>query len=134
VRLLHFQAKVWVGSSGLANIVLRSWTNALQDSSACVVCNPWSHPCFPVFKPQPIPCVILLFVRHPLLQVWTMVLRLVDDVKASVREAGAGTLRSLRGLSLRLMDATQTPAAGRAWLMAASGVCGLEGGWGEASS
>lgn len=41
-----------------------------------------------------------------------MVLRLVDDVKASVREAGAGTLRSLRGLSLRLMDAAQTPAAG----------------------
>jgi proteasome component ECM29 len=43
---------------------------------------------------------------------WTMALRAFDDVKESVRSAAAGLLRSLRGISLRLMDRQQTPAAG----------------------
>jgi hypothetical protein len=43
---------------------------------------------------------------------WTMALRAFDDVKESVRAAAAGLLRSLRGLSLRLMDRQQSPAAG----------------------
>lgn len=72
---------------------------------------------------------------HPLqnqtntLQVWTMVLRLVDDVKASVREAGAGTLRSLRGLSLRLMDAAQTPAAGEVLAGEEHAACRIQWRW-----
>lgn len=41
-----------------------------------------------------------------------MALRAFDDVKESVRSAAAGLLRSLRGISLRLMDRQQTPAAG----------------------
>lgn len=46
------------------------------------------------------------------LQMWTMALRAFDDVKESVRASAAGLLRSLRGISLRLMDRQQTPAAG----------------------
>jgi hypothetical protein len=41
-----------------------------------------------------------------------MALRAFDDVKESVRAAAAGLLRSLRGISLRLMDRSQTPATG----------------------
>jgi hypothetical protein len=47
-----------------------------------------------------------------LLQLWVMALRGVDDVKESVRAAAGGLLRGLRGLSLRIMDVAQTPAAG----------------------
>jgi hypothetical protein len=49
---------------------------------------------------------------HTHTQMWTMALRAFDDVKESVRSAAAGLLRTLRGLSLRLMDRQQTPAAG----------------------
>jgi hypothetical protein len=49
---------------------------------------------------------------HTHTQMWTMALRAFDDVKESVRAAAAGLLRSLRGLSLRLMDRQQSPAAG----------------------
>jgi hypothetical protein len=41
-----------------------------------------------------------------------MALRAFDDVKESVRASAAGLLRSLRGISLRLMDRSQTPATG----------------------
>ena len=43
---------------------------------------------------------------------WVMALRAFDDVKESVRASAAGLLRSLRGISLRLMDRSQTPATG----------------------
>lgn len=41
-----------------------------------------------------------------------MALRALDDVKESVRSAAGGLVRALRGLSLRIMDVHQTPAAG----------------------
>ncbi|WIA23756.1 hypothetical protein OEZ85_000433 [Tetradesmus obliquus] len=52
-------------------------------------------------------------------QLWVMGLRAADDVKESVRGAAGGLVRSLRGLSLRLMDAAQSPAADVA------GCCGV---------
>lgn len=67
-------------------------------------------------------------------QMWTMALRAFDDVKESVRAAAAGLLRSLRGLSLRLMDRQQTPAAG-GWVIPRGGQGGLSwGGGGDAAS
>jgi hypothetical protein len=54
--------------------------------------------------PLPLP---LLF-----LQLWVMGLRAADDVKESVRGAAASLVRSLRGISLRIMDVQQSPAAG----------------------
>ncbi|KAF6252864.1 armadillo-type protein [Scenedesmus sp. NREL 46B-D3] len=44
-------------------------------------------------------------------QLWVMGLRAADDVKESVRGAAGGLVRSLRGTSLRIMDARQSPAA-----------------------
>jgi hypothetical protein len=41
-----------------------------------------------------------------------MGLRAADDVKESVRGAAGGLVRSLRGISLRIMDAQQSPATG----------------------
>jgi hypothetical protein len=41
-----------------------------------------------------------------------MALRSLDDVKESVRTAGTGLVRGLRGTCLRLMDASQTSAVG----------------------
>lgn len=41
-----------------------------------------------------------------------MALRSLDDVKESVRTAGTGLVRGLRGTCLRLMDASQTTAVG----------------------
>jgi hypothetical protein len=46
------------------------------------------------------------------LQLWVMGLRAADDVKESVRGAAGSLVRSLRGISLRIMDAQQSPAAG----------------------
>jgi proteasome component ECM29 len=43
---------------------------------------------------------------------WTMALRAMDDIKESVRAAGAALSRTLRGLTLRLVDTHYTPAAG----------------------
>jgi hypothetical protein len=48
------------------------------------------------------------------LQLWVMGLRAADDVKESVRGAAGSLVRSLRGISLRIMDAQQSPAAGAA--------------------
>jgi len=63
---------------------------------------------------------------------WVMALRAFDDVKESVRSAAAGLLRSLRGLSLRLMDRQQTPAAGEQGqggdATGCAGVCARGGG------
>ncbi|KIY98025.1 hypothetical protein MNEG_9938 [Monoraphidium neglectum] len=42
-------------------------------------------------------------------EMWVMTLRVIDDVKESVRRTAALTARTLRGTSLRLMDAAQTP-------------------------
>eukprot|EP00882_Tetradesmus_deserticola_P033838 GHRQ01038690.1.p1 GENE.GHRQ01038690.1~~GHRQ01038690.1.p1 ORF type:complete len:256 (+),score=98.84 GHRQ01038690.1:290-1057(+) len=44
-------------------------------------------------------------------QLWVMGLRAADDVKESVRGAAGSLVRSLRGISLRIMDAQQSPAA-----------------------
>lgn len=61
-------------------------------------------------------------------QLWVMGLRAADDVKESVRGAAGGLVRSLRGLSLRLMDAAQSPAAGArqaGGAVCAGSCCGL---------
>jgi hypothetical protein len=55
-----------------------------------------------------VPCLCLLLLP----QLWVMGLRAADDVKESVRGAAASLVRSLRGISLRIMDAQQSPAAG----------------------
>ena len=44
-----------------------------------------------------------------LAEFWGMALRALDDVKPSVRAQALATARTLRGTSLRLMDASQTP-------------------------
>lgn len=41
-----------------------------------------------------------------------MTLRAMDDVKESVRGAAGGLCRTVRALTLRLVDTQQTPAAG----------------------
>ncbi|GBF95386.1 hypothetical protein Rsub_07814 [Raphidocelis subcapitata] len=43
-------------------------------------------------------------------EMWSMTLRTMDDVKESVRRTATATARTLRGTSLRLMDAGQTPS------------------------
>ncbi|EFN52702.1 hypothetical protein CHLNCDRAFT_138705 [Chlorella variabilis] len=43
-------------------------------------------------------------------QLWVMTLRVMDDIKESVRQAGIALARSVRGLTLRLADVELTPA------------------------
>jgi hypothetical protein len=50
-------------------------------------------------------------VKGHLENMWVMVLRAMDDIKESCREAAAGAMRSLRSLTLRLADPSATPAA-----------------------
>ena len=48
-------------------------------------------------------------VKSKLVDVWTMTLRAVDDIKESVRAAAAVLVKTLRSLTLRLCDPQVTP-------------------------
>lgn len=43
-------------------------------------------------------------LKNKLADIWTMVLRAVDDIKESVRAAAGGLVKTLRNLTLRLCD------------------------------
>ena len=43
-------------------------------------------------------------LKDKLTDIWTMVLRAVDDIKESVRAAAASLVKTLRNLTLRLCD------------------------------
>ena len=48
-------------------------------------------------------------LKPKLSDIWTMVLRAVDDIKESVRAAAAVLVKALRNLTLRLCDPQVTP-------------------------
>ena len=48
-------------------------------------------------------------LKPKLSDIWTMVLRAVDDIKESVRAAAAVLVKTLRNLTLRLCDPQVTP-------------------------
>ena len=48
-------------------------------------------------------------LKPKLSDIWTMVLRAVDDIKESVRTAAAVLVKTLRNLTLRLCDPQVTP-------------------------
>lgn len=50
-------------------------------------------------------------VRAIFLDVWTMAIRVIDDIKESVRQSGFSLCRTLRSLTLRLVDPQFATAA-----------------------